>query len=282
MTYLSEDPTILAGGLLLLAAGFGVALKATQQGKYLIRALVALSLAVAVVVIEWTWVTDNERIEQVVYDLRQAVLNSDVDGVLAHMAPDVRFQKGNTTLEPDTTRDLIRTNLSNITFEFVRVSNLQTNVGEQSRRGSAEFRVIAKGNLHTSLATMNIGTPNSVWSLGFQEAKPGSLAGQPDHTGPAPEWSSGDALGRTQSDQLAGGLSLRREWNALVARAGYSVSGDSEEIGSSSAAGRKPISGSLSSRFLLGQLLRLCLAILVFQNDQLVFVRVVTVLLIVR
>ena len=173
MTYLSEDPTILAGGLLLLAAGFGVALKATQQGKYLVRALVALSLAVAVVVIEWTWVTDNERIEQVVYDLRQAVLNSDVDGILAHMAPDVRFQKGNTTLEPDTTRNLIRTNLSNATFEFVRVSNLQTNVGEQSRRGSAEFRIFAKGSLHTSLATMNIGTANSVWSLGFQEAKPG-------------------------------------------------------------------------------------------------------------
>ena len=42
MTYLSEDPTVLVGGLLLLAAAFVVALQVTQQGKYLIRALVAL------------------------------------------------------------------------------------------------------------------------------------------------------------------------------------------------------------------------------------------------
>ena len=73
MTYLSEDPTYLAGGLLLLAGAFLVALKVTQQGKYLIRAGIALGLGLVVVVVEWLWVTDNERIEQVVYDLRRAV-----------------------------------------------------------------------------------------------------------------------------------------------------------------------------------------------------------------
>src|ERR1700722_11901519 len=103
MTYLSEDPTILAGGLLLLAASFGLALKATQQGKYLIRAMIALGLAAAVVVIEWMWVTDNERIEQVVYDLRQAAVNSDVDELLSHMVPDVRFQRAGTSLHPEAT-----------------------------------------------------------------------------------------------------------------------------------------------------------------------------------
>jgi hypothetical protein len=172
MTYLSEDPTFLAGGLLLLAAAFGLALKATQQGKYLIRALVALGLAAAVVVIEWMWVTDSERIEQTVYDLRQAALSSDVDGLLSHMAPDVRFQKGDTSLDPEATRALIQANLSNTRFEFIRISDLQISVGEQSRRGKAEFRVFAKGNLNTPVATMDIGTFNSVWSLGFQETKP--------------------------------------------------------------------------------------------------------------
>jgi hypothetical protein len=172
MTYLSEDPTILAGGLLLLAASFGLALKATQQGKYLIRASIALGLAASVVVIEWMWVTDNERIEQVVFDLRQAALNSDVDGMFSHMAPDVRFQKGDTSLDPEGTRALVAANLSNTRFEFIRIGNLETSVGEQSRRGSAAFRVFAKGRLDTAATAIDIGTFNSVWSLGFRETQP--------------------------------------------------------------------------------------------------------------
>ena len=36
MYYLSEDPTFLAGSLLLLAGFFVIALKTTQAGKYLL------------------------------------------------------------------------------------------------------------------------------------------------------------------------------------------------------------------------------------------------------
>ena len=87
MTYLSEDPTYLAGGFLLLGAAFVIALKATQQGKYLIGAATTLILAVLVVIVEWVWVTENERIEKVVYEVRAAVLKSDADGVLAILHP---------------------------------------------------------------------------------------------------------------------------------------------------------------------------------------------------
>jgi hypothetical protein len=175
MTYLSEDPTFLAGGFLLLAGAFSVALRVTQQGKYLIRAGVALGLALLVVVIEWLWVTDTERIEQVVYALRRAVLNSDVGGVLTQMTPDVQFSysRGDTALHGEETRALIRTNLNNTSFDFIRIGNLQVNAGRQSRRGTAEFRVLAKGSRHLSLATVTIGTADSVWSLGFQETEPG-------------------------------------------------------------------------------------------------------------
>jgi hypothetical protein len=173
MTYLSEDPTLLAGGFLLLAVAFGIALKVTQQGKYLIRAVVAVVLAVAVVGIEWLWVTDNERIESVVYDLRRAVLNSDAEGVLVHMATNVQYLRGDLALDSEATRGLIRANLSNLSFDFIRISNLQTNAGRQTRRGTAAFQVFAKGSLDTSQAKMNFGTANSVWSLGFQETEPG-------------------------------------------------------------------------------------------------------------
>jgi hypothetical protein len=164
MTYLSEDPTVLAGSLLLLAAAFGVALKVTQQGKYLICALIATGLATAVVAVEWMWVTDTERIEDVVYDLRQAVLDSDTDRVMAHLTPNVQFLKGDLARDGEAARSLIQDRLSHITFDFIGIRNLQTNAGQQSRRGSAEFGVLARTNL---------GTGNSIWSLGFQETQPG-------------------------------------------------------------------------------------------------------------
>ena len=173
MTNLSEDPTYLAGGLLLVAGAFLVALNITQQGKYLVRAGIILGLALLVVVSEWFWVTDNERIEEVVYALRKAVLNSDAEGVLVQMClmfsscrPIQRFWE-------DATREMIRASLSHAAFEFVRISDLQISVGQQSRRGQAEFRVFTRGRLHSSPGVAELATAVTTWSLGFQETAPG-------------------------------------------------------------------------------------------------------------
>src|SRR5208337_1935362 len=173
MTFLSEDPTYLAGFLILVAGAFLMALKVTQQGKCLAWALTALGLAVAVVVIERLWVTDNERIESVVYELRRAVLAANPENVLAQLTPDVEYVQDGVSLSGEATRDLIRANLTNATFDFVHVQDLQTSAGRQTRRGKAEFRIYAKGTLQTLLATYNVGTANSTWSLGFQETEPG-------------------------------------------------------------------------------------------------------------
>ena len=55
----------------------------------------------------------------------------------------------------------------------MHIQDLQTSAGRQTRRGKAEFRIYAKGTLRTSMATCNVGTANSTWSLGFQETEPG-------------------------------------------------------------------------------------------------------------
>jgi ketosteroid isomerase-like protein len=170
MTNLSEDPTYLVGALLLLAGSFVVALNVTQQGKYLVRAGIVIGLALILVAVDWFWVTDNERIEKVVYDLRRAVQNSDVDGVLSHMAPNVQYLQGETALSEDATRALIEANLSQTHFEFVRISDLQTSAGQQSRRGKAEFRVFTRGQTAGSAGLLDGIT---TWSLGFQETEPG-------------------------------------------------------------------------------------------------------------
>ena len=173
MTFLSEDPTYLAGFFLLAAGVCLMMLKVTQQGKYLVWASTTLGLALTVVVIERLWVTDNERIENVVYELRQAVLEAKPEDVLAHLTPDVEYIRDDTTISGDATRELIRANLANASFEFVHIQDLQTSAGRQTRRGKAEFRIYAKGTLRTPLANYMLGTANSTWSLGFQETEPG-------------------------------------------------------------------------------------------------------------
>jgi len=173
MVYLSEDPTLLAGLFLLVAGAFVVAMRATQQGKYLVRAVIAATLAAAVVMVEWLWVTDNERIEQVVYGLRDAVANSDAEGVLRRLTPEVTYVKGDMSLDGEATRDLIRDNLSRVRFEIVRISNLETNAGRQSRHGTAMFSAFFKGTADTSAAPVQFGSVNSIWSLGLRETGPG-------------------------------------------------------------------------------------------------------------
>jgi hypothetical protein len=173
MEFLSEDPTYLAGGLGLLAGAFFIALKLTQQGKYLIWAGVALGLALLVVAVEQVWVTDNEQIEDVVYSLARAVEASDGPAVLAHLTSDVQYATGGNTLPGDATRSMIERAVANARFDFLRINHLRANAGGQSRRGTAEFRVVASGSFQTPFNALNFGTHNSVWSLGFRETSPG-------------------------------------------------------------------------------------------------------------
>ncbi|WP_165224735.1 hypothetical protein [Aquisphaera insulae] len=174
MTVLAEDPTYLAVGLVLAAAACFVAVRVTQQGKFLMWAMGALGVAGLLVLVDYLWVTDNERIERVVYDLRGAVLASDADRVLANLTPDVEYVQNEMAISGEATRELIRANLRNATFDFVHLRDLQASAGRRTRRGKAEFRVYARGTLKTSLGgSYNVGTVNTTWSLGFQETAPG-------------------------------------------------------------------------------------------------------------
>jgi hypothetical protein len=173
MEFLSEDPTYLAGGLGLLAVVFLVALKVTQQGKFLVRALIAGGLAVLVLGVEWFWVTDNERIEKTVRDLGRAVAASDSAAALALMTPDVQLAGRGTTLPSVLTRTAIQAELERARFDFLKISKLQANASLQSRRGTATFQVFCSGTHQEHNIQYSFATHNSSWSLGFQETSPG-------------------------------------------------------------------------------------------------------------
>ncbi|SIO36160.1 hypothetical protein SAMN05444166_4096 [Singulisphaera sp. GP187] len=172
MELLSEDATYLAGGLGILAMLFLVALRVTQQGKFLIWTGVALSLAAILVLVEFLWVTDTERIEQVVYDLRGAVAASDAPAVFALLAPDVEFVQKGHNISGEETRRYIEDQLDRAKFDFVRITKLEANAGRQSGRGSALFRIVAGGSYQVGSVALNFGTTNLDFSLGFRELSP--------------------------------------------------------------------------------------------------------------
>lgn len=173
MTLISEDPTLLVGFCLLAAVGCFAALRTTQNGKFLIWGASALGAAVLVLVVERVWVTDNERIEAVVYDLQNALRASDVEGILAHLTPDVQLVQDEGSLSASATRALIRATLTNSKFEIVRVRSLQTSAGKQTRRGKADFRAFIQGTSQGLMGMGAVGTGDTAWSLGFVETEPG-------------------------------------------------------------------------------------------------------------
>lgn len=173
MGFLTEDPTYLVGGLGLLAASCLAALWLTQQGKFLIWAGASLGLALLALAVDYVWVTDNERIEQTVYGLADAVRASDGAATLSFLDKDVRYNRGGTLLPALATRVLIETNVANAKFDFLQISKLKADAGSQSRRGTAEFQVFAGGNIVRSAVNYNFGSLNSTWSLGLRETSPG-------------------------------------------------------------------------------------------------------------
>ncbi|HWE36499.1 MAG TPA: hypothetical protein VG406_08035 [Isosphaeraceae bacterium] len=172
--YLAEDPWPLAGALAALGMVFLIALRVTQRGAYLVRGVVCLALAGAVVAIEQAWVTDAERIEWVVHDLARAVRDSNPDAAVACLAPEVEIAMGDDADAPDGVLNVegFRTILAGLHFDLLRVSHLETEAFPRSGTGRATFDVMATGRT-TGPDRSTFGAAKTSWDLGFIRTGPG-------------------------------------------------------------------------------------------------------------
>jgi hypothetical protein len=173
MYYLAEDPSYVLAALGLVAVGLLVALKVTQQGKFLIWTVIVAAVAAGVFGFERYWVTDAERIEAVVYDLGRAVEASDVDRIKSHLDDRVTFGLSGQTTDASFLLRMVLPMLKRTHFDFVRIGRLTTGAGDQSRRGTAEFAVTATGVFDDGGAQVPLGSSGTEWSMGFREASPG-------------------------------------------------------------------------------------------------------------
>ena len=183
MSLISDNPWPLIYPCVVVAVVALVALRVTQNGKYLFWALGAAGLALLFWLIDWFWVTDTERIEQVVQDLAHAVARSDGDAVAALLDPDVTLsQEGNGLVSGGEIArgrmavSLLRATLESARFDYVRVSHFETTAGTMSGQGKCDFRVDTSGSINGPGNTWNFmtGASGSDWSLGFVRTPSGA------------------------------------------------------------------------------------------------------------
>jgi hypothetical protein len=173
MHYLTEDPSYLLIGLGVAAMSCLLALKVSQQGKFLIWVGALALVAAALFLFERFYVTDAERIEAVVYDLAQAVEASDIDRIKSHLDDKATLGLRGRTMDLSMKFEQVLPRLEQTRFDFVRVSQLTAAAGSQTRRGSAEFKVTAAGTFNQGGSEFPFAAPATEWSLGFSERSPG-------------------------------------------------------------------------------------------------------------
>lgn len=168
--YIAEDPWPSVVICSVLAAAFLLALKLTQQGKYLYFSLAAVAVGVLLFGIERVWVTEVERIEQVIYDLAGEVKTCDAKAVIRRFTPDVVIvQDTHVVLEGQALRAFVLANINPMALRFdsLSVRGLECAVSSSSGRGSAEFRVLASGVATNAMSPSNL-FDLSEWSLGLE------------------------------------------------------------------------------------------------------------------
>lgn len=191
MRYLIEDPWPLMTVCGVVAAACLIALKVTQQGKFLIAAAVAAVLAGLAWTVDALVVTDAERVESVVYRMAEAVrkvhpgpapdadagtapAEPDVGPVFELLTRDVTLESGERALPSLLSRTLIQSELKNTKFDFVNVSQVEVQVAPQSRTAQARFRVHAGGTTERGSVRFNFLTDGqgTDWEFGLRETEP--------------------------------------------------------------------------------------------------------------
>jgi hypothetical protein len=171
--YVAENPWYLVALAGIVAAGFLLALRVTQDGRYLTRALVALGVAGVLIAVDQLWVTEAERVGSVVYQLGRAMARSDGDATLALMDEHVTFSMRSNIFGEELELGSVVELLGKVKFDFIRISRLVATAGEQTHRGQAEFKVMAAGTIDQGSSPRPF-AGYSEWSLGFRRIASGA------------------------------------------------------------------------------------------------------------
>ena len=178
--HFGENPWPMVIVLLLFAAISTVVLMMTQNGRHLIRALIAVGVAGILLLIDLSWTTDREKLASIVSEMVVAVSQNDMEGVRKHLSPKaVYYQNGlgaGVQFQSPLGNTLLKEALLQVKFDFMSVRDLNVSAGRQTKRGKADFQVFCAGTWQSPIGGSAINFPptTSAWKLGFQKQKDGN------------------------------------------------------------------------------------------------------------
>ncbi len=167
MTWIAENPWPLAGSCFVLAFGFLIAVRLTQQGKYLMRSGIAAALGATILLIEFVWDTDVERIERVIREVARAVQAGDAETISSYLVPAPYQIDGNI---PNARAAMM--SVGNV-FEFktIKIRSPQITAGRLTGRGKADFYAFAAWEETTRMGESDFNAtppPGIQFSVGFE------------------------------------------------------------------------------------------------------------------
>ncbi|RLT11868.1 MAG: hypothetical protein DWI24_06815 [Planctomycetota bacterium] len=178
--YFGENPWPIIIGLLVIAVICLALLFVTQNGRYLIRALIALSFVALLLLIDWAWKTDREKIAEVVIKIANAVNRNDIETLRGQLAPNALYlqsgQGAGVEFQSPLGNTLLRDAIDQMKFDFLSVRDLNVSAGRQTKRGKADFQVLCAGTWLPKAggSALNFPPTSSSWSFGLQQRKDGS------------------------------------------------------------------------------------------------------------
>ncbi len=178
MSLIFENPWPLIWVCLGLAAMLVVAMRMTQQGKFLLWAAVVAALAGLLLVADAVVVTDAERVEMVVDALVDGVRKSDPDAVLALLSDSISIEDigGQQIASGPTARLFVRLGLEAVRFDILQSGSRRVEVGAISRQAKVDLRIFVAGRFAGSQLGAGFGTKpgeGSDWSIGLDEIEKG-------------------------------------------------------------------------------------------------------------
>jgi hypothetical protein len=138
---IGEDVWALIGVLAILALGLAIATVATGRGRFLIGIGALACLAIALLAIEWLWVTDRERVDRIIDELAQAAMREDSSGIVQHLAADCRYAN----LDRNRIGALADAVFQRFAVDKVSVSSRRTEVFPLRGEAKAEFMAVVRG-----------------------------------------------------------------------------------------------------------------------------------------
>jgi hypothetical protein len=137
----AEDVWPLIWVIALVELLLVIAMVGTGRGRLLIWIAALPVLAVALLGVEWLWVTDRERVDGIIDQIAEAVRHEDAESLVQHLAPRCRYGGMNRDGIQRTAASLFQT----LEIDSLKLSSRKTQMFRLRKEATAEFLAVIRG-----------------------------------------------------------------------------------------------------------------------------------------